>query len=125
MVAVEIRTPVYDEESNEVTWHGRAIVRADGTALDIYGDSDVIDQDVSVVDIGTGKPIRGTDDPEAWARSLPCAYRSGDLIAVVLLDTDPPVRSNEDGAGRGREIPTVPAPPRPAVPIGSVMVAAR
>jgi hypothetical protein len=125
MVAVEIRTPVYDEESNEVTWRGRAIVRAQGATLDIYGDPEVVDQHLSVVDIATGTPIRGMDDPEAWARSLPCAYRAGDLIAVVLLDTDPPeLPSRADGESE-RDIPSIPAPPQRASLAGRAMAAAR
>ncbi len=115
MVAVEIRTPVYDEESNKVTWHGRAIVRAEGETLDIYGDHEVIDAGISIVDPQTGRSIRGMEDPEAWARSLPCAYRSGDLIAVVLVDTDPPEHAAPDAARTQREVPTIPAPPRSLV----------
>jgi hypothetical protein len=110
MVAVEIRTPVYDEESGQITWRGRAIVRANGGDLDIYPDEQVIDKDLPLLDIATGKQIRGADNPEVWARNLPHAYRAGDLVAVVLIDTD---SSEELKQSDSPSPPSIPVPPQP------------
>lgn len=111
MVEVEIRTPVYDEEAGQIRWRRRALVRADGDDLVIYTDGDgvILPDDMLVLDLDTGAHLHQTDDPERWVRNLPHAYRNGDLVAVVLVDTDaPPAQATEQSAGTA---PTIPAPP--------------
>lgn len=107
MVAVEIRTPFHDEEAGEIVWRGLAFVRADADTLEIYGDDTVVDPEIPVIDLATGKQLRGTDDPETWARNLPQAFRGGDLVAAVVIDTDPP----ELESSSSQELPRIPAPP--------------
>lgn len=115
MVEVEIRTPVYDEEAAQITWRRRALVRAEGDDLVIYANQHegvVLPDDLLVLDLDTGTQLRQTDDPERWARNLPHAYRNGDLVAVVLVDTDAP---SGHATQRGDSTaPTIPAPPEPA-----------
>ncbi len=111
MVEVEIRSPVYDTESGSITWRGRAIVRADGGNLEIHPVDLPVDLNLVVVDLASGRQISGHDDPELWARNLPQAFRSGDLVAAVLQDTDPPA---EPWMPDDRRPPVIPAPPRPA-----------
>ncbi len=110
MVVVEIQTPVYDEESGVIRWTGCAIVRAEGKDLDIYPylKASVIDRDVPVVDMATGKQLRGDDNPEVWARNLPYAFRAGDLVATVVIDTDSP-----EHPARNVTDPTEPIVPDP------------
>lgn len=107
MVGVEIRTPIYDEESHQFTWRGCAFIRAEGDTLDIIGDASLVDPDLPIVDASTGRQLRGTDNPEAWARNLPYAYRSGDLLAVVAIDTD----GRSEAGPVEHEIPAIPSPP--------------
>lgn len=114
MVEVEIRSPVHDEEAGEVTWRRRALIRADGDDLVIYTDGDgvVLPDDLLVLDPVTGSHLRQTDDPERWARNLVHAYRNGDLVAIVLADSDPP--PIEDASKRTVAAPSIPAPPEEA-----------
>jgi hypothetical protein len=110
MVVVEIRAPVYDEESSQVEWRLRALVKVDGEQLDITGEPLVVGDDtLTVVDIRTGKLLSRTHEPEAWTRNLPYAYRAGDLVAQVIIDTDPSQAPNEPEPSR--DLPNVPAPP--------------
>lgn len=110
MVVVEIRSPVYDEESSQIEWRGRALVKADGVDLEIYGEADLLAaEELAVLDLQTGKPLLADDDPEAWARNLPFAYRAGDLVAVVVIDTDPPEVPVEPAPSD--DLPSIPAPP--------------
>jgi hypothetical protein len=114
MVVVEICAPIYDEESNQIESRMRALVKAEGEDLEITGDANVLgDQLFAVVDIQTGKQLTSNDDPEAWARNLPYAYRSGDLVARVVIDTDGPKTPTvpASGAPSRRDLPTIPAPP--------------
>jgi hypothetical protein len=109
VVEVEIRSPVYNEESGEVEWPARALVRADGGDLMIYGDQQLVPRGLSVVDVATRRRVTGDEDPEVWARNLPHAYRAGDIVAAVLIDTSaeaatPPEEAQVDP-------PTIPAPP--------------
>jgi hypothetical protein len=112
MVEVEIRIPVYDEEAGQIKWRRRALVWAEGDDLVIYTHGVVLPDDLLVLDLDTGAQLRQRDDPEKWARNLPHAYRNGDLVAVVLVDTDgPPPRATQQSAATA---PTIPAPPEVA-----------
>lgn len=118
MVEVEIRTPVYDEEEGQISWRRRALVRAEGHDLALYtdGDESLIPDDLAVLDLASGEQVRRTDDAERWARNLPHAYRNGDIVAVVLIDSDAP--SAPVGDNEPRATLTIPAPPEPAgVPV--------
>ncbi len=110
MVEVEIRTPTYDEESQTISWHAVALLRAEGEEITVYGDDHTILQFIPVMSITHGKTITAEDDVEEWARSLPYAYRSGDLVAVVLHDDDPPELPDEDDVVE----PGLPDPPLPS-----------
>jgi hypothetical protein len=88
MVEVEIRMPRHDEEAGAIVWESLALVRADENGMNVYGDTSYV-PDESVIHVVTGKEIDHTSAPEEWARNLPYAYRSGDVVAVVLHDDDP------------------------------------
>jgi hypothetical protein len=114
MVEVEIRSPVYDEEAGEVQWRRRALVRAEAEGLTVFTHGDVaLRSDVPVLDPATGDAVDPRIDPERWARSLPDAFRAGDLVAVVISDTLAS-RPPSDEPAADQELPTIPAPPEPA-----------
>jgi hypothetical protein len=104
MVEVEIRTPIYNEESQQIEWAAVALVRAEAGSFDVYGDADVVPSD-PVLSVVTGQSVDLADDPEEWVRNLPAAYRSGDLVAVSLRDDAPHVL--EHGPSY-REEPVIP-----------------
>ena|ERR1700704_3847676 len=109
MVVVEIRSPVYDEESSQIKWPGRTLVKTDGAKIEVYGEADLVAVDeLAVRDLKTGKQLLSQDDPELWARNLPSAYRAGDLVAVVVIDTDPPEVPADPGPSD--ELPNIPTP---------------
>jgi hypothetical protein len=57
----------------------------EGHELDVVSsDPSWLDVDIPVVDAETGRSLGFEDDPEGWARRLPDAYRSGDLVAVIV-----------------------------------------
>lgn len=118
MVEVEIRTPVFDEEMHEITYERIALVRAADGAVHVYGDESAVPND-PVVDLTGGRSL-SRDDGEAWVRNLPYAYRSGDLVAVVLADDSPLELEGSEPLPE----PTIPAPPT-SVFDGETAVAAR
>ena len=112
MVEVEIRSPVYDEEEGRIAWRALALVRADGDELSIYQEKPVIDVAMRVLDVATGKSVSAADEPKAWVRSLPFAYRAGDLVAVLLVDSDDVADPPHPGDCGEAAAPQVPAPRR-------------
>jgi len=110
MVAVEIRSPIYNEESGQVEWRGLAWIKADGDKVEVFGERMLVHAyDLKVVDVETGKQLSIDRDAEAWARNLPYAFRGGDLVAEVVIDSDPPQEA-ETPAPQG-QLPTIPAAP--------------
>jgi hypothetical protein len=111
MVEIEIRTPVYNEESEQIEWEALAVLRADGDELTAVGNKAVVTPG-PVVSVTTGESVHPEDNAEDWARSLPDAFRSGDLVAIVIRDDDPPLVDN--GTLDDPE-PQIPEPPVPAL----------
>jgi hypothetical protein len=109
MVEVEIRIQSYNEETQQIEWHVRALVRADGNSLDVYGDASLVPDD-AVVSVSTGSQVHPGDDPEDWTRNLPYAYRSGNPVAVIRHDDNPP---SIDEPQLAADEPTIPEPPVP------------
>lgn len=121
MVLVEIRSPAYDEEAGSARLLWRAEVKAYGDRLEIHGEEELVaGGELPVVDPSTGEQLSGFDDPERWARSLPYAFRAGDLMAIVVHD-DSPVHGPEPDTVTPQETPDVPVTPpsAPRVPAGS------
>ena len=62
----------------------RVEVRVQGRELEVVrGDRSWLDLEIPILDPETGRSLRFEDDPEAWARRLPEAYRSGEIIATI------------------------------------------
>lgn len=113
MVVVEIRRPYFDEESHTIEWQTRAVVVANPDGIKVSTSTTDEAPCVlagSVVEASSGDLVDAEAAPERWARSLPDAYRSGDLVAIVTHDDHPaPVDSLDNGADE----PTIPEPPAP------------
>jgi hypothetical protein len=112
MVEVEIRAPVYNEETQQIESKVLALVRAEAGSLDVYPPDSWTVPFAPVISLTTGKPVEPADDPEEWARNLPYAYRSGDLAAVVRHDDNPPALEPPD---LSEDEPVIPDPPAPAL----------
>ena len=94
MVRVELQTPIHERDAGTVRWAPLVTLTVDGQKHEIEGSSSLIDLALPVVSLRSGEQIRFADDPEEWARSLVLAYRSGDLLAVVVHD-DAPVNEKD------------------------------
>ncbi|MGI8729287.1 MAG: hypothetical protein ACR2LK_04755 [Solirubrobacteraceae bacterium] len=90
MVETEIRAPRIDPDTHEITWMTLARVCADGDSFEIGGDDRVV-QRGPVFSLALRTSLHMKENPEEWTRSLPHAYRGGDLVAVLLRDDDPPI----------------------------------
>lgn len=85
---IEIQFSVPDRSHGEVKWHVVAQLQVDGTHMEIHGDPDFGEvRDIEVLDVETGQSVTFDADPERWARNLPQAFRSGDLVCEVVSDS--------------------------------------
>lgn len=109
MVEVEIRTPTFNEEEQQIGSEGIALVRVVDGEITLYGEESSVPI-APVMSLTLQRSVDPADDPEEWARNLPYAYRSGDLEAVLLRDDAPPVFEDEEVDDE----PAVPDPPMPA-----------
>ncbi len=108
MVVVSIRSPFYDEEAGEQRFRPRVTVIAQGNQVEIEGESALVaDGMLPVIDMSTGRQLTASEDAEVWARNLPFAFRAGDIIAEILVDTSPTVATN-GVESEPREPPTIP-----------------
>ena len=57
-------------------------------------------RDIEVVDVDTGQTLTFDADPERWARNLPQAFRSGDLVCRVTADSTSETADREAIAAR-------------------------
>lgn len=90
MVHVELQTPIPDVPNRTVRWETLVSLRVENGHAPVFdGDQGLIHLDIPVVSLRTGQSIHFEDAPEDWARSLPLAYRAGDLVAAVIHDDDP------------------------------------
>lgn len=84
---IEIRFSAPHSENGRIEWELVALLRVDGTQLTIDGDQDFADAcDIEVLDIDSGQTVTFDADPERWARNLPYAFRSGDLVCEIAHD---------------------------------------
>ena len=93
MVELEILT-ASGQHGEEAEWRPLAHLRVDGRNVEVTGERSVLDFTMPVVSLRTGDKVRFEDDHEEWARSLPTAFRTGDVIVRVLHD-DNPLRNEE------------------------------
>jgi hypothetical protein len=78
---IEIRFTAPRRREHALEWERVATVRVDGTRFEIEGDRDFAGiRDIEVLDVASGQSVTFDADPERWARNLPQAFRSGDLV---------------------------------------------
>jgi len=94
MIEIRFKTP--RRRDGGLEWDHVAVVRVDGTRFELEGDQDFAEiRDIEVLDVETGQSVTYDADPERWARNLPQAFRSGDLVCEVFDDSAPSASARE------------------------------
>lgn len=87
---IEISFSAPHHRGGELEWDRVAVLRVDGTHFEVDGDQDFSEvRDIEVLDVDSGQTVTYDVDPERWARNLPNAFRSGDLVCRVIGDDAP------------------------------------
>jgi len=85
---IELQFSVPSRVDGELQWQVGASLHIEGTHMEVHGDQDFAEvRDVAVLDVETGQSITFDADPERWARNLPQAFRSGDLVCEIVGDS--------------------------------------
>lgn len=88
-------------QGGELEWDRVAVLRVDGTHFEVEGDQDFAEvRDIEVLDVESGQTVTYDADPERWARNLPHAFRSGDLVCHVTGDEAPEAAARDSMAAR-------------------------
>jgi hypothetical protein len=83
---IEIRFTAPRRREHALEWDRVATVRVDRTRFEIDGDQDFAGvRDIEVLDVASGQSVTFDADPERWARNLPQAFRSGDLVSETSM----------------------------------------
>jgi hypothetical protein len=84
---IEISFSAPRRRGGELEWDQVAVVCVDGTHFEVDGDQDFAEvRDIEVLDVESGQSVTYDADPERWARNLPYAFRSGDLVCQIVGD---------------------------------------
>jgi len=87
---IEITFTAPHRRHGVVEWEVVAVLHIEGTHLEVEGDQDFAEvRDIELLDVDTGQTVTFDADPERWARNLPQAFRSGDLVCNVTGDSAP------------------------------------
>lgn len=98
---IEISFSAPRRQDGELKWDCVALVRVDGTHFEVEGDQDFAEvRDIEVLDVESGQTMTYDADPERWARNLPQAFRSGDLVCRVTGDEASEAAAREGMAAR-------------------------
>jgi hypothetical protein len=93
---IEITFTAPRRHDGAVAWEVVAVLHIDGTRLEVEGDQDFADvRDIELLDEDTGETVTFDADPARWARNLPQAFRSGDLVCNVTGDAAPHANPRE------------------------------
>jgi len=84
MIHVRLVSPVWSTDHSEVRFIPRAEFKIDGRHVVIEGDAHYIDLSLPIIEPESRRRLLFHDDPETWARNLPLAYRSGDVVAELV-----------------------------------------
>lgn len=95
MVLLKFAAPVWDPTAKTMEYRNLADVWVSGQEVHVEGDGSVFSVSIPVVEPESGERLTFEADPERWARALPTAYRSGDLVvrAIVYEHADMPARA--------------------------------
>jgi hypothetical protein len=87
---IEITFTAPHRRHGVVEWEVVAVLHIEGTQLEVEGDQDFAEvRDIELLDVDTGQTVTCDADPERWARNLPQAFRSGDLVCRLTADSAP------------------------------------
>ena len=93
---IEITFTAPRRHDGAVEWDTVAVLHIDGKHLEVEGDQDFAEvRDIELLDEDTGQTVTFDADPERWARNLPQAFRSGDLVCNVTADAAPHASARE------------------------------
>jgi hypothetical protein len=93
---IEITFTAPRRHDGVVEWDLIAVLHIEGTHLEVEGDQDFAEvRDIELLDEDTGQTVTFDADPERWARNLPQAFRSGDLVCRVTADSAPHASARE------------------------------
>jgi hypothetical protein len=96
---IELQFTVPNRNHGELEWEVVATLRVDGPQLEVEGDRCFAEvRDIEVLDVETGQSLTFDADPERWARNLPQAFRSGDLVCRVTADSTSEATTSEIAA---------------------------
>ena len=85
MVYLKFASPHWDPVLQRMDFQHLADVWVNGQDVHIEGDGSVFSTSIPVVEPESGERLTFEADPERWARALPTAYRSGDLLVSVIV----------------------------------------
>jgi hypothetical protein len=98
---IELQFTVPNRQHGDLEWDVVATLRVDGLNLEVEGDQSFAEaRDIEVLDVETGQTLTFDADPERWARYLPQAFRSGDLVCRVTTDSTSGMAAREATAVR-------------------------
>ena len=82
---LKFATPLWDSLAQTMEYQHVADVWVNGQEVHVEGDSSVFSTSIPVVEPESGERLTFEADPERWARALPTAYRSGDLLVSAMV----------------------------------------
>jgi hypothetical protein len=85
MVLLKFTSPHWDPHAKTMGYFHLADVWVSGQEVHVEGDGSVFSTTIPVVEPESGVRLTFEEDPERWARSLPTAYRSGDLLVSAIV----------------------------------------
>jgi hypothetical protein len=98
---IELQFTVPNRHHGDLEWDVVATLRVDGPHMKVEGDQSFAEvRDIEVLDVETGQAVTFDADPEHWARNLPQAFRSGDLVCRVTVDSRSETDAGEAIAAR-------------------------
>ena len=98
---IELQFTVPNRNHGELGWDVVATLLVDGVHFEVEGDESFAEvRDIEVLDVDTGQSLTFDADPERWARNLPQAFRSGDLVCRVTADSTSETTAHEAIAAR-------------------------
>jgi hypothetical protein len=93
---IELQLTVPNRHQGDLEWGVVATLHVDGPHLEVEGDQSFAEvRDIEVLDVDTGQSLTFDAHSERWARNLPQAFRSGDLVCRVTVDSTSEMAASE------------------------------
>jgi hypothetical protein len=85
VVLLKFASPHWDSLAQTMEYQHVADVWVNGHEVHVEGDGSVFSTSIPVVEPESGERLTFEANPERWARALPTAYRSGDLLVSAIV----------------------------------------